>query len=157
MTHMTKWLMLLTSAICFAACCPKVYPTMQKTDSVRVEYRERIIIDTAYIEIHREAERTVTRDTSSRLENTYALSEAAITDGLLYHSLETKPQTVKAPVKMVVRDTIYVERQSESETIVEVRNELTKSQKRMIAGFWMLLVAFIATLAWKIYRVFHVG
>lgn len=114
--------LLLLLALTATACCPKLYPTTitQTKDSVRVEYRERLVRDTAYIEVPREAERIITRDTSSHLENTYATSDASIQDGLLHHSLETKPQKLAAPVDVPVRDTIYVQTSSDvqKETIM---------------------------------------
>lgn len=151
--------LLLLLALTATACCPRLYPTTttQTKDSVRVEYRERLVRDTAYIEVPREAERIITRDTLSHLENTYATSDASIQDGLLHHSLETKPQKLAAPVDVPVRDTIYVQTSSDvqKETIIETRNELTKNQRRQIAGFWILLVAAIAAAAWKVARLFR--
>lgn len=151
--------LLLLLALTATACCPRLYPTTttQTKDSVRVEYRERLVRDTAYVEITREVERNTTRDTSSHLENSYAKSDAIVSDGLLFHSLETKPQKLAAPVDVPVRDTIYVETSSDvqKETILETRNELTKGQRRQIAGFWILLAAAIAAAAWKIARLFR--
>lgn len=148
----------LLLALTATACCPRLYPTTttQTKDSVRVEYRERLVRDTAYIEMPREAERIITRDTTSHLENTYATSDASIQAGLLHHSLETKPQKLATPVEVPIRDTIYIQMSSDvqKETIIEIRNELTKNQRRQIAGFWILMVAAIAAVAWKIARLF---
>ena len=150
--------LLLLLALTASACSPRLYPTTttQTKDSVRVEYRERLVRDTAYIEVPRESERIITRDTTSHLENSYAASDASIQDGMLHHSLETKPQKLAAPVYVQVRDTIYVQTSSDiqKETIIEIRNELTKNQRRQIAGFWILLAAAIAAAAWKIARLF---
>ena len=149
---------LLFLTLCLSACSHRIYPitTTQTKDSVRVEYRERLVRDTAYIEVPREQETIITRDTSSHLENSYAASDASIQDGMLHHSLETKPQKLAAPVYVQVRDTIYVQTSSDiqKETIVEIRNELTKGQRRQIVGFWILLAAVIAAAAWKIARLF---
>ena len=150
--------LLLLLALTASACSPRLYPTTttQTKDSVRVEYRERLVRDTAYIEVPREAERIITRDTTSHLENTYATSDASIQAGLLHHSLETKPQKLAAPVEVPIRDTIYIQMSSDvqKETIIEIRNELTKNQRRQIAGFWILLATAIAAAAWKIARLF---
>ena len=150
--------LLLLLALTASACSPRLYPTTttQTKDSVRVEYRERLVRDTAYIEVPREAERIITRDTTSHLENTYATSDSSIQAGLLHHSLETKPQKLAAPVEVPIRDTIYIQMSSDvqKETIIEIRNELTKNQRRQIAGFWILLAAAIAAAAWKIARLF---
>lgn len=150
---------LLFLALCLSACSHRIYPTTttQTKDSVRVEYRERLVRDTAYIEVPREQETIITRDTSSHLENSYAVSDASVQAGMLHHSLETKPQKLAAPVYVQVRDTIYVQTSSDiqKETIVEIRNELTKGQRRQIVGFWILLAAAIAAAAWKIARLFR--
>lgn len=151
--------LLLLLALTATACCPRLYPTTttQTKDSVRVEYRERLVRDTAYIEVSREVERIITRDTTSHLENTYATSDASIQAGLLHHSLETKPQKLATPVEVPIRDTIYIQMSSDvqKETIIEIRNELTKNQRRQIAGFWILLAAAIAAAAWKVARLFR--
>lgn len=160
MIKMTKGpkITLLFLALCLSACSHRIYPTTttQTKDSVRVEYRERLVRDTAYIDVPREQETIITRDTSSHLENSYAASDASIQDGMLHHSLETKPQKLAAPVYVQVRDTIYVQTSSDiqKETTVEIRNELTKGQRRQIVGFWILLAAAIAAAAWKIARLF---
>ena len=52
--------------------------------------------DTVFLEVPRIVEKIVTKDTVSVLENEYAKSEASVSDGLLAHSLETKP--VQQPV-----------------------------------------------------------
>ena len=69
---------------------------VEARDSVRVEERVREVkvTDTLFLEVpHQAAERT-TADSTSHLENDYAISDARIMiDGSLYHSLETKPRT----------------------------------------------------------------
>lgn len=140
-----------------ASCSPKLLPTTttQAKDSVRVEYRERLVRDTAYIEITKETERIITRDSLSHLENTYAESTAEIKDGMLRHELKSKPQKLAAPVAVQVRDTIIIRDKAEQiSTTIYKEKELTKGQKRQIAGFWILLVAGIALITWKIYRAF---
>lgn len=99
----------------------------RKTDSVviRTEYRE--VFDTTYITIERQSESVIVRDTVSMLENEYAKSRAEIRgDGLLFHSLETKPHNKPVPVKTVeiVRDSIvyrdrYIKEEKDSETVIE--------------------------------------
>lgn len=115
-----------------SSCSPKVYPT-ERTDSVRVEIRERIVHDTATFVIEREVEKNVTKDTISHLENTYGKSDAVVSGGLLHHSLETIPQRVAVPVYIPVRDTTIVERQAET-IVQEVERELTAWQR-----FWISL------------------
>lgn len=69
---------------------------VEARDSVRVEERVREVkvTDTLFIEVPRQAAERTTADSSSHLENDYALSDARIlADGSLFHSLETKPRT----------------------------------------------------------------
>ena len=79
--------------------------------------------DTVFLEVPKIVEKVVTKDTTSVLENNYAKSEVSISDGLLAHSLETKP--VKQPV--------------------EVEKPLTEWQSfKMAMGGWMLgLIIFM--------------
>lgn len=84
---------------------------VEARDSVRVEERVREVkvTDTLFLEApHQAAERT-TADSTSHLENDYAVSEARImADGTLFHSLETKPRTdtLAREVGVQVRDSI---------------------------------------------------
>lgn len=107
-----------------AGCSPKIVQSSSDIrDSVRVEYRERVIRDTAYVEIPFIKEVNVTRDTMSHIENDYAKSDAVVSDGVLSHSLETKKQYVPAPVVVTVRDTVIVREKAKTiieEKIVEV-------------------------------------
>lgn len=147
----------IISIICVvlaAGCSPRVLPTTTVKDSVRVEVRERIIHDTATVEIPVEVERVVTRDTASSLENTYARSTAVVSGGFLWHTLETIPQTIKAPVPVKITDTLLHISKSkavEREKIVEVEKPLTWGQKARLRAFWWLLAA-VATLGGWTFR-----
>lgn len=115
----------------------------EHVDSVRVEYRERLVRDTAYFSVPQIVERNVTTDTMSFLENEWAKSDAIICDGILSHSLETRPHVVKVPVTITVRDTVIIEKAAD--VIVEYKEKpLTKRQERLI--LWgkisVLLAAF---------------
>lgn len=119
---------------------------VKKTDSVviRTEYRE--VFDTTYITIEREAESVMVRDTVSLLENSYAKSRAEIrSDGLLYHSLETKPQNKPVQTKTIeiVRDSIvYKDRYVYVEETSKVKTTKTNRGEMIVA----ILVALIAVL-----------
>lgn len=88
-----------------------------RSDSVRHDTREKVIIrertefvhDTAYVDIPRQtAERTAT-DSVSRLENDFAVSTVWLNhDGSLRHLLETKPgkQAVSYPRRIEYHDSI---------------------------------------------------
>ena len=125
-------------------CKPKT--VIEYRDSVRVEYRDRIIHDTATFEIPVIVEKNVTKDTVSHLENPYAKSDAVVSEGLLWHTLETKPQTIAKPIKVRVTDTLYVEKASE--TIVkevEVEKPLTWWQQFRLEAFWWLVLVLVLT------------
>lgn len=143
-------MILLLILLSLSGCCRKIYPTTIVTDSVRVEYRDRIVkvVDTAFVEIPQIVEKVVTRDTASHLENSYAESFAVISDGQLYHSLETKPQTIAKPVivEVPVQDTIMT--QDHSEYIEKVVTE-TKYPK----SYWLLLGFFFSALAFFVIKV----
>lgn len=128
----------------------------ESRDSTRVEYRTEYIerIDTAYIEIPKIIEKVITRDTSSLIENEYAISRALIvSDGHLYHTLETKPAKAPIPVKTVtmVRDSIvYRDRDVLVEKPVEVVKPLSNFVKFQILGFWTLLATAAVAVYLKI-------
>ena len=124
-----------------AGCSPKV--VVQK--EVVTEYRDRIVHDTTTVEIPLKVEKVVTRDTASHLENTYAKSDAVVSDGFLSHSLESKPQIIRIPVEVHVTDTLYKEAEIRTET-VEVEKPLSWWQKFKIGAFWWLLGAVVALL-----------
>lgn len=123
-------------------------------DSTKVEVRtERIEhIDTIYIELPRQVERIVTQDTTSRLENDYAVSEARVEAGMLHHTLETKAAKIPVPVKSTIekKDSITTNSKTEVEKEkVYIEKELTAWQRFKMRGFWALLAAIACWIAWK--------
>ena len=127
----------------------------ERSDSTRVEVRTitQTIHDTAYIELPVFVERNVTKDTTSTLENPYAKSEASITDGLLSHSLQTKPtrQPVKIEKEIVYRDSIVFRDRTETVT-VEVEKKLSKWQSfKMKTGGTTLAILIIAIVTAALY------
>jgi len=145
----TRALILFMLAAGLCSCCPKHYPQVVYRDSVRVEIRERIVHDTVKFEVPLIKEKNVTRDTSSHLENDWAKSDASVSDGLLYHSLETKPKTVYVPVEVPVHDTLYIEKEGKGTTITkEVERPLTRWQRFRLKGFWWLLAGLVGCLGW---------
>lgn len=124
-----------------------------RTDSIviRTEYVERI--DTAYITIEKWIQQVLTRlDTTSTLENKYCISRAEITEtGMLYHSLETKPQQLPVPVKTTetARDSIIYKKVPVPYPVeVKVEKELTRWQLMRLHGFWYILSALVLALVW---------
>lgn len=125
------------------------------TDSVRVEVRTETVYvpDTVYIEIPAQAAERTTADSTSHLENDYAVSDARInTDGTLYHDLRTKPQEKAVEIlKPVERNDsiVYRYRDRTVTETVEVERELSWWQRTQIYGFRALLALAVAVLAWK--------
>lgn len=128
--------------------------SIETHDSTKVEVRtERIEhIDTVYIELPRQVERIVTQDTTSRLENDYAVSEARVEAGMLHHTLETKEAKIPVPVKSTIekKDSITTNSKTEVEKEkVYIEKELTAWQRFKMRGFWALLAAMACWIAWK--------
>ncbi len=147
-------IILLTGLTC---CCPCRHLTTGEqqvsADSLRIEYRERIIYvpDTVLITIPAQTAERTTPDSISHLENDFAESDARINaDGTLFHSLNTKPQEMEVPTQKQIeqRDSIVYRDRWLQRTItrtVTVKQDLSWWQKTQIYGFWVfiLLMAFL--------------
>ena len=145
--HVFSLLLLLMAA----SACGVVRPVIQPTDSTRVEVRvERDFVhDTTFVELPVVIEKIQTIDTTSKLENDYARSEASVTAGILRHSLETKPAKLPVPVEkeIVYRDSIVFRDRVVTE-VKEVERQLTFWQQfKMRAG----VAAMILTALYAIY------
>ena len=121
------------------------------SDSTRATVREvtRYVKDTVYLELPAITERIVTRDTASRLENDYAVSEASVSGGYLSHSLATKPArtTVETEAREVVRDSIGF-RDRLIEVPVEVEKPLSRWQRTLLALGRTMLAMLCAAALW---------
>lgn len=135
------------AALILAGCSPRIVEKVTVRDSVITQIRERIVRDSVPFEVPVEVEKIITRDTVSRLENTYAESEAVVSGGFLHHTLKTKPQTLSVPVEVPVADTTT--KQSHIEYIeVPVEKELSWWQQFRLKGFWWLLGGIALALLW---------
>ena len=146
---------LIVTFCALPGCSPKIVERIvtEIRDTTIVEIHERIVHDTARVEIPFIKEVNVTRDTSSHLENDYAISDAWVEDGILHHSLQTKPQTIDAPVEVSVADTTtthehYEKTDSTAIEIVEVEKPLSPIQKAKIGAFPWLVGAVLLLLLW---------
>ena len=134
---------ILAFALCLSAC--GVARPVLESDNTKVEVKvvERIVKDTAWVELPVIIEKVATLDTASVLENKYAKSAASVSGGVLHHSLETKP--VREPVSVerieVVRDSVVYRDRVQTVT-VEVERKLSwwQSFKMKVGGFAMLLL-----------------
>ena len=87
--------------LCLSGCSPKMYPTLppetvtiKDSISTKVEDTVDIVRDTLNFYLPAQKAERETCDTTSHLENDYAVSDASIDkDGVLHHSLSTKTET----------------------------------------------------------------
>lgn len=131
----------------------QVTPTEKIVTETRIE--TVFETDTVYLEIPKIVERVETMDTTSFLENDYASSEAVVSNGMLAHSLETKPaqKPVEVQTKSVYRDSIVFQDRVVTET-VEVPAELSGWQKfKMTMGGWMLGIIIVLIVLLVLYIV----
>lgn len=124
-------------------------------DSTRVVVRtERIeTIDTVYVELPRQSEKVVVKDTSSHLENDVAISDASVDElGFLHHSLKTKPRGIPVPSKNTKerRDSIvYRDKYVYTEKPVYVEAELNAWQRFRLRGFWVITAMAGGYVVWR--------
>ena len=130
-------------AILLSAC--GVARPVLESDSTKVEVKivEKILKDTAWVELPVIVEKVATLDTASVLENKYAKSEAVVSGGVLHHSLQTKPvrEPVSVESKETVRDSIVYRDRIQTKT-VEVEKKLTwwQSLKLKAGGVFLILI-----------------
>ena len=122
-------IILLSALLLLQGCCPCRHLSSSDTktglDSTNTEYRERVIFvpDTVFVEIPKQTAERTTADSTSHLENDYALSDARINrDGSLYHTLATKPQAKPIPIdqEIVYRDSVVYKTRIKTQTKTEV-------------------------------------
>lgn len=137
---------LLLFTLCLTAC--GVARPVLESDNTNVEVKvvEKIVRDTAWLELPVIVEKVATLDTASVLENKYAKSEAVVTGGVLHHSLQTKPvmEPVSVESKEIVRDSIVYRDRIQTRT-VEVEKKLTGWQqaKMKVGGVCFILIILI--------------
>ena len=142
MKYYLPLLLLLTASAC------STVRQLPSTDSTKVEVRTVVekVTDTAYVELPVIVEKVATLDTASVLENEFAKSEAVVSAGILYHSLETKP--VRRPVvvekEIVYRDSLVFRDKVQTVT-VEVEKKLTwwQSFKMKLGGVALVLLVIV--------------
>lgn len=153
--------MLIWAAVFLAVSCGTQRKALdtETRDSTRVVVRtERIeTIDTVYVEIPRQSENVVVKDTISHLENDISVSEARIdTLGFLHHTLETKITKLPVPVKTTheKKDSVSSSSTSKKEVVkVFVEKDLTGWQKFRLKSWWWLVGLLALVLAKKIYPI----
>lgn len=136
-------LLLLLASGCRSS---RVAVTEQRSDSTRVEVRERTVLvkDTVFVALPEQSRERVTADSVSYLETDVAYSRAELRqDGTLLHTLHNRdrPVAVETNGKVTYRDSIVYRDRTISvdrEVEVEVR-KLTWWDKTQIYGFWAVL------------------
>lgn len=149
----------LTAFLISPGCSPKVIPPAQRDTviQVRTETIERLRTDTVYIKRPMDSLAVVTRDTSSRLVTSLAISEASIAEGLLYHGLWTNPDALVDTVEVSLRDTLILRDSiftASSQEPIIVPAELSKWQRFMQnlgTGTLVLLAIGLVYLAVRIF------
>ena len=120
------------------SCGPAKPVAVVRTDSVRVEIRERLVKDTVFFTLPAQSSSVVTKDTTSVIELDFAKSTASVQDGFLHHSLETKPETLEVPVYIPVHDTLRIEKKGDTKYI-EVERQPTKWESFLEVCGWIFL------------------
>lgn len=143
----------LLATLLLAGCAARrIAPQAIHHDSVNVVVRESVeyIYDTVEVSVPFISEAVSIRDTTSHLENDYALSDAIWSGGVLFHSLSTKPQLRPVQIKIprLRRDSVIKEYIRHTE-MVEVERDLTFFQQLQMRGFWILLSIFLLFLLFR--------
>lgn len=142
--------------------------TPQVIHDREVEYRdsivEKVVLDTinvpVYIEIPAQKVERVTNDSTSILENDYAISEARVdSNGVLYHNLATKSQVIEREVEVVQQHTQHEEYHSTNEkqqdtNVVEVPRPYTWWDKTRFYALYALICLLIFIYRKEIVRFF---
>ena len=108
------WVVVFAIVLILTSCkTKKVIENTESKDSVRIEYREKLVKVpvTVYVEIPAEEKEKVTNDTTSHLETSFAFSDAAIVwiDGVAFlnHKLANKPQKIAKTDSVGVKEKTY--------------------------------------------------
>ena len=126
---MKHFLLFIFSALCVACSIARQAAPSEKL-STRVEVVTVFEKDTVLVEIPQIVKKVQTMDTVSFLENEFAKSSAEVSDGILSHSLETKPvqKPVEIQKEIVYRDSVVFRDRTVVET-VEVEKPLSGWQQ----------------------------
>ena len=156
---MEKIFLWMVLPVLFSSCrTGRQVVVVEGKDSIRIEERVREIkvTDTLFVAVPMQKESTTVRDSTSHLENDYAISDARVmADGSLYHSLETKPRTdtLSREVGVQVRDSI-IYREKVVPKIVPVEKELNWFVRMRIWLGNIMLVLISGAVIWLAARLF---
>ncbi len=144
MIAVTIFVFIAIVLLLFSSCRTGKVVVVEAKDSIRIEERLRYVpvVDTFFMEVPPQSSERTTADSTSHLENDYAVSDARIMiDGSLYHSLETKPRTdtLTQELSVQAKDSI-IYREKVIPKVVTVEKGLSDWQKIQIRGFWIFLI-----------------
>lgn len=132
--------------IIFTRCKSHECVESNSKDSVRIEVRTVYNNDTIYYPMPVSHDAIITKDSSSMLENKYAMSYASVKDGLLYHTLDLKEMDISIPIKIKTeyRDSIVYKDRIKTVYV----NDKTSNKGRSV-----LFLLFVISLAiFALYR-----
>ncbi len=147
---------------------PLVSEHSDKSDSVRIEYKEKIVKVpvTVYVDVPAESHINMTND-SSHLETGFAVSDAMMIwiDGVpfLRHSLDNKPQKIqkKDSVPVVEKEKVVwkTRRVTYTKTEIRERENAWWAKVKILFGGWSLLLngIAIALIIWKRKSIFCIN
>lgn len=143
--------------LAFCGCSPQEKIKTVYVPQVRVVNVETFIHDTIFkAPLEQSHQERVTNDTTSTLSNQYATSTAMVSDGVLTHTLDTKPDAeVEVPVQYVDRIITKIDSISypvEVEKIVEVERKLTFFEQLLMRVGGLALIALLLWGVWKILK-----
>ena len=160
---MRKVLVILVSLVMLLGCKTIKSSVSEKTDtsdSVRIEYREKIVKVPVVVEVEVPVEKvsTQTKDSTSHLETSFAISDASLIwiDGVAFlrHSLENKAQKIqkKDSVPVTEKEKIIWKTRRVTYNKTEIREkQLAWWQKGLMwTGGISILVLLFITLAWLV-------
>ena len=160
---MRKVLVILVSLVMLLGCKTIKSSVSEKTDtsdSVRIEYREKIVKVPVVVEVEVPVEKvsTQTKDSTSHLETSFAISDASLIwiDGVAFlrHSLENKAQKIqkKDSVPVTEKEKIFWKTRRVTYNKTEIREkQLAWWQKGLMwTGGISILVLLFITLAWLV-------
>ena len=137
---MKKLLILL---LIVTSCSPKV------VEKINIVEKQVLKDTTIFVEVTKEVQKNIVKDTISTLENKFAKTTAIIDEkGYLNHTLEQKD--VKLPFKIKYIDKV---RDSIVERPIYIKGD--KITKEVIPTWcWVLLSIFVACLVFKLRKIF---
>lgn len=154
-----SWIIIAILLVILMASCRSTRTVLvesRDSTSTHVHTHTVFVPDTILVPLPPQTVYHVTPDTASHIENDYAASDAAIRDGLLHHSLTTKPTPVAVTVlhRETTRDSIqYRERlvPQPYPVEVEVPAPLTRWQQlRLSLANIMLITLALAAAIWAL-------